>query len=453
MKINKTILIVIAIAGLGGFLYGFDIGVIAGALVFLKRDLAISSNEASLIVAAVLGGGSLATLFSGPFADRFGRRFSIDLSAIVFIIGTIILIISSSFALVMTGRLIQGIGVGIITIVIPLYVAETIPPRLRGRGVTLFQLCLTFGILIGYVVNYGFKSSGDWRLMFATALIPSVIFLIGGLFLLPRSPRWLYQHGHTDEARNVLAKMQGNVGVDEALHKMKAVIEEERKRTGSSWALLLKPGYRKAFLLALAVGILNQLTGINVLLQFNTTILKASGLNTAVLGSTAIGLAQFVITIVAMSLVDKVGRRPLLIVGTAGITISLLFIGIMQAFFPPSLLVGYSTLAGFMVFIIFYAVGPGVVVWLAISEVLPLAIRAKGMAVALFANSLVSAGLAAVFMIMVGVVGYSGTFFMLAFFVFLYLLVAIFPLPETKDRSLEEIEKELFASVKTQDPS
>jgi MFS transporter, SP family, galactose:H+ symporter len=142
-----------------------------------------------------------------------------------------------------------------------------------------------------------------------------------------------------------------------------------------------------------------------------------------------------------------VGRRPLLIVGTAGITVSLLFIGIMQAFFPPSLLVGYSTLAGFIVFIIFYAVGPGVVVWLVISEVLPLAIRAKGMAVALFANSLVSAGLAAVFMIIVGVVGYSGMFFILAFFVLLYLLIAVFPLIETKGRSLEEIEKELLVGV------
>jgi len=449
---NKTILIVMAIAGLGGFLYGFDIGVIAGALVFLKKDLAISSNQASLIVAAVLGGGSLATLFSGPFADRFGRRFSINLSAVVFIIGTIVLIYSTSFAHIMIGRLIQGVGVGIITIVVPLYVAESTPSSLRGRGVTLFQLCLTFGILVGYLVNYALKSSGNWQLMFATALIPSVLFLIGGLFLLPRSPRWLYQHGDTDEARSVLAKIQNNVDVDEALNKIKAVIEEENKRTGSSWVLLFKPGYRKAFLLALGIGILNQMTGINVLLQFNTTILKASGLNTAVLGSTVIGLANFVITIIAMSLVDKIGRRPLLIIGTAGVTISLLFIGIMQAFFPPSLLVGYSTLAGFMVFIIFYAVGPGVVVWLAISEVLPLAIRAKGMAIALFANSLVSAGLAAIFMIMVGVVGYSGTFFILAFFVFLYLLIAIFPLPETKDRSLEEIEKEFLAGVKTDEP-
>ncbi len=438
-----------AIAGLGGILYGFDLGVISGALVFMKSDLSISSTDASLIVSAVLGGGSLATLFSGPFADRYGRRFSINVSAVVFIIGTIVLMTASSFALAMAGRLVQGIGVGIITIVVPLYLAETIPPKLRGRGVTLFQLCLTFGILLGYLINYAFKASGDWQLMFAITLIPSVLFLIGGLFLLPRSPRWLYQHEYLDEARNVLAKIQSNTKVDEALKQMKAVIEEEREKSGGSWSLLFKTGYRKAFWLALSIGILNQLTGVNVLLQFNTTILKASGLHTAVLGSIAVGLANFVITIIAMSLIDKVGRRPLLIVGTAGVTISLLFIGVMHAFFVPSLLVGYATLVGFIVFMIFYAVGPGVVVWLAISEVLPLAIRAKGMAVALFANSLVSAGLAAIFMIIVGYVGYSGVFFILAFFVFLYLLVAIFPLPETKGRSLEEIERELFEGIES----
>jgi sugar porter (SP) family MFS transporter len=447
---NKTTFLIMAFAGLGGLLYGFDLSVISGALVFMKEDIAISTTQASLIVAAVLGGGSLATLFSGSFADRFGRRFAIHVSAIVFIIGVVVLVYSSSFAQIMAGRLIQGIGVGIITIVVPLYLTETMPPRLRGRGVTLFQLVLTFGVLLGYIVNYAFKSSGDWQLMFEVALIPSILFLVGGFFL-PRSPRWLYKRGYKDEARDVLAKVQSRADVDKALAEMKAIIEEEARHASKSWALLLRAGYRKAFLIALAVGMLNQLIGVNVLIQFNTTILKASGLHTAVLSSMVFGLANFLFTIVALPLVDKVGRRPLLIVGTAGVTVSLVFIGIMHALFPPSLLVGYSTLAGFLAFIIFYSAGPGVVVWLATSEILPLAIRAKGMAVALFANSLVSAGLAAIFMVIVGAVGYSSMFFILAFLALLYLLTAVFPLPETKGRSLEEIEKELFGSIKTKE--
>jgi len=450
MHMTKTAMVVMALAGIGGILYGFDIGVISGALIFMQDDMSMSANDASLIVSAVLGGGSLATLCSGPFADRYGRRFSINVSGIVFIIGTLLLVFASSFAEVMAGRLVQGVGVGIITIVVPLYMAETMPSHLRGRGIALFQLCLTFGILLGYLVNYGLKATGNWHWMFATVLIPSVVFLYAGLFLLPRSPRWLYQHGHDKEAEEVLTKVQGETGLAAAIAEIKAVIEQERKLKGSAWGLLLRPGYRRAFLVALAVGILTQLTGINVLLQFNATILQASGLiNTAVLGSVAVGLMNFLATLVGMALVDKIGRRPLLMIGTTGIMLALLFMGVLHLWVPPSAFMGYATLAGFIVFIMFYAVGPGVVVWLAVSEILPLAIRAKGMAVALFANSLTSAALAAAFMLMIGTLGYGLVFLLLAACVFLYLLIAIFALPESKGRSLEKIEQELFAGVKS----
>src|SRR5699024_150206 len=398
-------------------------------------------SEESLIVSAVLGGGALATFISGPFADRYGRRFSIIISAVLFIIGTIILIDASSFASVMAGRLIQGVGVGIITIVIPLYLAEIIPSNIRGRGVALFQLSLTFGILSGYLVNYFLKPTGDWRLMFGTGLVPSIIFLAGGLFLLPRSPRWLYQNGDDEEARDVLAETQGEDQVEDSVEEMKSVIKEEEKKKSGSWGMLFHRGYRKAFFIALAVGVLTQMTGINVLLQFNATILSDAGMHsTAILGSVGVGLINFVVTIIAMSLVDRIGRRPLLITGTAGVTFALAFIGIVQLLWPSTAFTGYATLGGFMVFVVFYAVGPGVVVWLAISEVLPMAIRAKGMAVALSANSLTSAGLAAIFMDVVELINYSGIFLVLAFFTFLYLLIAVFPLPETKGRTLEEIE-------------
>jgi len=444
-RMSKSVLFIMSIAGLGGLLYGFDIGIISGALVFMNTDLGINSSQASLIVASVLGGGALATLISGPFADRFGRRFSIILSAIVFIIGTVAIVISSTFVMVMAGRLIQGIGVGIITIVIPLYLAEIIPPRLRGRGVALFQLCLTFGILLGYLVNYFLKPTGDWQLMFATCLVPSIFFLLGGMFLLPRSPRWVYQKGEEDEARDIIANTSGEDQVEASIAEMKAALEEEANKDSGSWAMLFRKGYRKAFFIALGVGILTQMTGINVLLQFNATILADSGMqNAAILGSVGVGLINFVITIIAMSLVDKLGRRPLLIIGTAGVTIALAFMGFVHLFWPASAFTGYATLIGFMIFVVFYAVGPGVVVWLAISEVLPTGIRAKGMSVALFANSLTSAGLAAVFMDVVDVISYGGIFLVLAFFTFLYLLIAIFPLPETKGRSLEEIESEFL---------
>lgn len=445
---TKMAMLVIAFAGLGGFLYGFDIGVISGALKFMGNELQFPDSDAGLIVASVLYGGAVATFFSGSMADRFGRRWSINVSSIVFIVGTLLVMVAQDFYTVLAGRLIEGLGVGIITIVVPLYLAETLPTKLRGRGIALFQLCLTFGIVIGYAVNYALKAEGAWREMFGVALIPAVVFLLGGLFVLPRSPRWLYIRGHEDEARDVLAKTQGDASVDPSLAEMKSVIAEERSRGKGSWRQLFQTGYSKAFLLALGVGVFTQLTGINVLLQFAAPLLNASGLHVAILGSVGIGVVNFVVTIIALLLVDKLGRRPLLIFGTAGIVLSMAFVGIVQAFFPASTATGYATLAGLMAFVVFYAVGPGVVVWLAISEVMPLAIRAKGMSVALCANSLTSALLGNVFMWIVAGVGYAGLFFMFAACTVVYLLIAIFPLPETKGRSLEEIENELFKNTK-----
>lgn len=429
-----------AIAGLGGMLYGYDIGIIAGALVFMKTDLALDPQQMSWIVAAVLGGGSLATLVGGPMADRFGRKSTLLLAGVVFALGVVITAVATDYIGALAGRLVQGIGVGLVTIVVPLYIVEVMPPSVRGRSVTLFQLCLTFGILVGYLVGYAFNASGDWRAMFATALVPAALFVLAGL-ALPRSPRWLYQKGRVDQARTELSRTHSPAEAETTFSEMTS---GQSGTENGRWSLLLAPGYRKAFFLALGIGLLNQLTGINTLLQFNTVILDQSGLGSgghAVLGSVSVGLTNFVITIIGLYLIDRVGRRPLLILGTAGATVALVFMALVHLLTEPSVVQGYATLAGLIGFVVFFAIGPGIVVWLAISEVLPLAIRAKGMAVALFANSLMSAVLAAVFMDMVSYVGYAGAFGVLAIAVFLYLLIAIFPLPETRGRKLEDIEK------------
>jgi len=451
MRANKMALIIMTMSGIGGILYGYDLGIISGALLFMNSSLALTPADSSLIVAAVLGGGACATLFSGPFADRFGRRFSLNISAVVFIVGIVLVVISHSFIGVLIGRVVQGIGIGIITIVVPLYLVETMPASLRGRGVTLFQLCLTFGILLGYLIGYALNASGDWRMMFATMLVPAIGFLAGGLFALPRSPRWLYRQGRIEEAYDVLTQIQSVTEANQAMVEIRAVTGEETSANTSDWGLLFRPGFRKAFFIVLAIAVLNQLTGINTVLQFNTLILQQSGLHNnaiAILGSVGVGLANFAVTIVALSVIDKIGRRPLLILGTAGSCIALLFLGVVHLMFQASIFEGYATLVGFVAFVIFYAIGPGVVVWLAISEVLPLAVRAKGMAVALFANSLASALLAMVFMTAIQFLSYGGVFLLLTFFAFLYFLVAIFALPETKGQTLERIEEGLLAGAK-----
>ncbi|WP_423822733.1 sugar porter family MFS transporter [Salinisphaera sp. SPP-AMP-43] len=438
----------IAIAALGGMLYGYDIGIISGALVFMKSALTLSASEMSWIVAAVLGGGSLATLIGGPIADAIGRKATLLISGVVFALGVIVTALAASYIGALGGRLIQGVGVGLVTIVVPLYMVEVMPPSIRGRSVTLFQLCLTFGILAGYLVGYFFNASGDWRAMFATALVPAAAFVLLGV-LLPNSPRWLIKKGRPKEARAALARTHDAAEAESTYAELIEQADTEADGAGR-WGLLFAPGYRKAFFLALAIGLLNQLTGINTLLQFNTVILDQSGLSggaTAVLGSVSVGLTNFVVTIIGLLLIDRVGRRPLLILGTAGATVALAFMALVHLLTTASAFQGYATLAGLIGFVVFFAIGPGIVVWLAISEVLPLAIRAKGMAVALFANSLMSAALAAVFMDIVSVAGYAGAFGLLAIAVSLYWLIAVFPLPETKGRKLEEIETHFLGAA------
>lgn len=438
---DRTTAMVLAFSGLGGVLYGYDIGAISGALLFMRPELGLNGAQMSLIVAAVLGGGSLATLIGGPAADLFGRKGIIKAAGILFMLGVLILISATSFEVAMVGRLVQGIGVGLITVVVPLYLIEVIHRDLRGRGITLFQLCLTFGILLGYVVDYAFSTSGDWRAMFATALVPAAVFVLGA-FTLPQSPRWLYFRGRDSEARKLLMEMHGPEEAGSILQELET--SASHSGDAGSWKLFRLKKYWKAFAIALSIGMLNQLTGVNSVLQFSSVILHQSGFSNttaAIVGSTCVGLINFLMTALMLPLIDKFGRRPLLLTGTLGSAASFVLIGAVHCFSVPSALQGYVTLAGLLLFMAFFAMGPGIVAWLAISETLPLKIRAKGMSVTLFCNSLLSAGLAAIFMAAVAHLGYGGMFFVLASFTALYAWVVWRFLPETRGLSLEEIEQ------------
>ncbi len=446
-------ILIISFAGLGGILYGYDIGIIAGALLFIKKEIILSPGQISILIAAVLGGGSIATLIAGPLSDWLGRRTMITVAAITFIAGIIILVSSHTFSGILSGRLIEGIGVGIITIIIPLYLAEAAPAAIRGSSVTAFQLFLTGGILLAYVVALLFEHTGSWRDMFLCSLIPAVLLFVGSFFII-ESPRWLFLRGKKDKAASALKRSRSQQESDHDIHMMtKLETEAAAKQKPKLIKMIFKKRYIFPFTIAFIVAVLTQLTGINVFLQLCTIILQHSGLHsniTAMLGSVGIGLTNFVMTLLAMILVDKVGRKPLLIIGTIGIVISLSFLGAINLFLQPGMLQGYLTAIGFVGFIIFFAIGPGVVVWLVLSELMPTAIRGSGMSICLFANCLASAILASVFLSLVQKIGYSGVFWMCGGFTFLYMLVAIFWLPETKNKSLEEIEEFFLDEIKEQ---
>lgn len=446
LKITTTTVNILIFSSIGGILYGFDIGVVSGALPFIRSEFGTNAAQTSLLVAAVLGGGSIMTLLSGPIADWMGRRRCMTLSGLIFTVGIVIIVLSNGFALALLGRLVQGVAIGIITIVVPLYVTECAPKHIRGRAIALFQLCLTFGILLGYIVNLFFKSTSDWRGMFSVSIAPAAVFTLGCAFVLPQSPRWLYVNGRITDAKETLIRICYTAS--EARDTMCGLINQgATKRPPVGWSPFLRKGYRLPIFIAISVAILNQLTGDNVLLQFNATILSSSGIERAFVASTYVGITHFAMTAVALMLVDRIGRRPLLIIGTIGLVVALTTIGLAHSALAQSPdLKAYGTLAGFIIFQVFYAVGPGVVAWLAVSEILPTPIRARGMSIALFAGSAVSAGLASIFMSVVQIFGYDYVFFILAVFCVLYFLVATFLLPEAKGQSLEEVESKVLGA-------
>lgn len=441
---TKYVYFLLLLAAISGILYGADVGVISGALLFMQNDIGLDNQQLSYIGSAVLGGGAFATLVTGPLADIFGRRMMIILSGMVFLLGVILVVIAHSYESILVGRLTQGIGIGIITIATPLYIAELMPTHYRGRGLATFQLMLTAGILLAGLIGFYFtRHGGNWRAMFAATLVPGCLFLAGSFFM-PNSPRWLVLKGKETEALAILKKTRYQ---DEALAEfteMQSLIKEQGIEKKAFWKLLTRSHYWKPFILVCVIAIVQQLTAINSVLQFSALLLKESGLGSnivAMAGATGMMALNFLTTIVTLLLVDKVGRKFLMILGTGGLTGALFYTAIVLYWVPTSVLQGELLLIGLFGFIVFYAIGPGSVIWMILSELLPLKIRSKGMGIGLFLNSLTSAILAAVFLPMIAHFGTSMVFGLCGISTFIYFLISWKLLPETKDKSLEEIEE------------
>lgn len=438
--INRAYMFSIAgLVSLGGILYGYDLGVISGALLFIKNDIPMTEVQIGLIVSAVLGGGLVGTLAAGPIGDSFGRRLLIMMSSIIFVLGVGLVLAAHSFAVILSARLLLGAGVGLVSVAVPLYVAEIVPAADRGKYMTFFQLLLTFGILLAYVVDLWFTPTGNWRGMFAIVLVPALIML-AGIFVLPESPRWLLARNREQCARKVLSQLYSNTSHAEKDLEMIQISLNENQGT---WRELFSREFMFPAVAAVTIAIFNQLTGINSFLQYAPLILKNAGMGSdlvSMLGSAGIGVLNFFCTILAILLIDRIGRRPLLLAGVAGVVISEIFLGIIQQLHLNQHTMGLLSLSGLLAFIISFAIGPGVVVWLAISELFPTRMRGKGIAVCLFFNSLASTLLAMFFLPLSHALGMGFTYWLFAVCSFAYLLAAYFLLPETKTKSLEEIQ-------------
>lgn len=441
LRIKFLVLLLITCSGLGGILYGYDIGVISGALLFIKHSIPMTDTQMGLIVGAVLAGGLVGTLATGILADRFGRRRMIIAACLIFFVGVFIILNTHTYSALLIARLLLGIGVGVVSVAIPLYIAEIAPAKIRGKSVTVFQLFLTFGILLAYVIDWVFADSGNWRGMFAIILIPTTILFIS-MFCLPESPRWLIAQNKTKAAFKILRKIRA----PEMIEQEAAEMTESLKEEVGGWRELFSRSLIWPLFISLSVAICNQLTGINVFLQYAPTMLHQAGFNSssiAMLGTVGIGLVNFLATLLALAWIDRFGRKRLLVLGTAGIIIAELFLGIVMSLHFNHQLQALLSLFGFLLFIFSFAIGPGVVVWLAISELYPTKVRGKGVALCLFINTLVASVLSTVFLDLVRAISLGYTYWLFALFTVYYFIVARFMLPETKQETLEAIQKKL----------
>ena len=427
-----------AISALGGMLFGYDIGVISGAILFIKKEFSLSAGMEEIVVSSVLLGSLIGAVAGGVLADRLGRRRLLIVTAIVFGLGAIGAALAPGTASLIAARVIAGAAIGIASFVAPLYISEIAPVAIRGKLVSINQVALTSGIVISYCIDYAFAGSQAWRWMFAMAVIPAAAFGIGLLFI-PNSPRWLAGRGHLDQARAVLKRIRAPEQVEGEFNQIQQSVGQQKE----NWSELLSPFLRPAMIVGVGLAIAQQITGINTVIYYAPTIFKFAGLSSAsvaILASVGVGVVNVVFTLVAMQLIDRVGRRPLLLASLAGMALGLTVLGL--AFSLPQLSgsLGWIAVASLMVYVGSFAVGLGPVFWLILSEIYPLRIRGRAMSVGTVANWSANLIVALSFLTLTQVLGKAFTFWLYGVVTIGAWLFAFFLVPETKGKTLEEIE-------------
>ncbi|WP_049892706.1 sugar porter family MFS transporter [Natronococcus jeotgali] len=446
---NSFIYVVAALAALNGLLFGFDTGVISGAMLYIRETFELATVlgfaiDPSLIEGIIVSGAMIGAIvgaaFGGRLADRLGRRRLILVGAVIFFVGSLIMAVAPNVEVLIVGRIVDGVGVGFASVVGPLYLSEISPPKIRGSLVSLNQLTITSGILIAYLVNYAFSNGGEWRWMLGLGMVPAAV-LFAGMVFMPESPRWLYEQGREADAREVLARTRSENQVAEELGEIKETIRSE----SGTLRDLFQSWVRPMLIVGVGLALFQQVTGINTVMYYAPTILESTGFQdtASLLATVGIGVVNVVMTVVAVLLIDRTGRRPLLLAGLGGMTVMLGILG--AVFFLPGLSGGLGWLAtgSLMLYVAFFAIGLGPVFWLMISEIYPMEIRGTAMGVVTVLNWAGNLLVSLTFLRLVDVFGQSGTFWLYGVLTLLALVFCYQLVPETKGRSLEEIEDDL----------
>jgi SP family galactose:H+ symporter-like MFS transporter len=445
MNKNTIIYFIAAVAATGGLLFGFDTGVINVALPSLREQLQLTPSQESMVVGAVLFGAMFGPFISGFLTDKLGRKKINIIASLVFVVGSILAAIAPDTNSLIAGRLLLGLAIGIVAATVPLYLAELSPKDKRGRMVTFFQLAITLGILLSYVVGYIFgEAENAWRMMFWAGFVPAIILFVG-MLLVPESPRWLLTKGRNEEALKVLNQLRTpNEAVAEYNETLKLL--EEEKQNKSSWMELFMPKLRIPLFIGIGIFAIQQFSGINAIIYYSTDIFKSLFSDSqATLATVGVGIVNSLATILGMQFLDKWGRKPLLYTGLIGTAVCLGTVG-LAFLFESSLPAGLRQMmlvGGIYTYIIFFAISLGPLGWLLISEVYPLKIRGFASSMGSFNHWFFDLMVAISFPLMrsTSLGKNGGIFFIYMIVVLLGLFFAKFVVFETKGLSLEDIEK------------
>ena len=436
---GRFVYVVAVVSALGGLLFGYDTGVISGAILFIEKDYALSNILVGIVVSAVLIGAVIGAAIAGYLADLVGRRKMILMAAIVFILGAIGTAFTPDVLLLIAGRIVVGLAIGIASMTAPLYISEVAPAKARGSLVSINQLAITIGIVASYLVDYALAPIQGWRYMLGLAAVPAIILALG-MLPLPDTPRWLVNHSEPIKARKVLKRIRGKEDVEKELGEIQKSLKEQKEGR----AELLNPLVKPALIIGVSLAIFQQVTGINTVVYYAPKIFQFAGVSSssaAIFSTLLVGVVNVAFTVVAIILLDRVGRRPLLLIGLAGMVSSLALLGVSFYLSSLSAFQGLIATVGLMVYVASFAIGLGPVFWLLISEIYPLRVRGLAMSLASEANWGSNLIIALTFLTLIQLLGRSGTFW-------LYALVGIFAwifcyklVPETKGHTLEEIER------------
>ena len=446
-RLRRRLLLISMIATVGGLLFGYDTGVVNGALLYMGRDLRLTPADEGLVTAALLLGAAIGSLLAGRLADRIGRRRTLWLLGGTFVVGAIACALAPDRSALAAFRFLLGLAVGGASVVVPTYLAELAPPEIRGRLVTQNELMIVSGQLLAFAVNaviaqvWG-ESPTVWRWMLGVAAVPGVVLALGAMFL-PESPRWLIARARPAEAEAVLGRLRPPEAAALEARSIADLAAAEAASDIRGWSALRVPWVRAVLLVGIGIGIVQQVTGVNSIMYYGTQILSRSGLGIqgALVANVLNGVVSVLATFLGIALVGRIGRRPMLVIGLIGTTSSLLLLGVVSLLFKPSPSLAYLVLAAMSLFLCFQQGFVSPVTWLLLSEIFPLKVRGLGMGAATLVLWGANFVVAFSFPQLVAGFGVSSTFFG---FVLVGILAVAFSaryVPETGGRTLEAIEE------------